>query len=67
MRDPERLENFYEELKHIHQRSFPDWRFTQLFINFINWLVTKKKTDGFYYEEDKTLEKLKEFEEYYRG
>lgn len=62
MRDPERLEKFYEEVKIIHKRSFPDWRFTQLVINFLSWILYKKKVDGFHYEEDKTLELLKEYE-----
>ena len=62
MRDPNRLDSFYEELKEIHKRSFPDWRFTQFQLNFINWLAAEKRTDGWHYEEDKTLKMLKEYE-----
>lgn len=61
MRDPERLDSFYSELTEIHKHSFPDWRFIQLMLNFLGWLQSEKKVDGFYYEEDKTLEYLKEY------
>ena len=30
MRNPERLDLFYDELKRIHKEAFPDWRFGQL-------------------------------------
>ena len=62
MRDPNRLFSFYSELTEIHRRSFPDWRATQLWMNFLGWVQIEKKVDGFYYEEDKTLELLKEYE-----
>jgi len=65
MRDPNRLYEFYSKLTDIHKRSFPDWRFTQLMLNFLGWLQTEKKVDGFYYEEDKTLELLKEYANIY--
>ena len=29
MRDPNRLDRFYDEVKKIHKISFPDWRFGQ--------------------------------------
>lgn len=70
-RPPERLENFYEELKTIHQHSFSDWRFTQFMLNFLGWLQSEKGVDGFYYEEDKALELLREYANtyspWYRG
>ena len=62
MRSPERLEIFCQELKTIHQRSFCDWRFNQLVLNFLGWVQLNKNVDGFYYEEDKTLELLREYE-----
>ena len=62
-RNPERLENLYEEVKQIHKRSFPDWRFIQLMYNFLGWIQSEKKVDGWYYEEDKALELLKEYAE----
>ena len=63
MRDPNRLYNFYSELTEIHKNIFPDWRFIQFMLNFLGWLQTEKKTDGWYYEEDKTLALLKEYAE----
>lgn len=70
-RDPERLEDFYSQLKGIHKRSFSDWRFTQFMLNFLSWLQSEKKVDGFYYEEDKALELFKEYANtnspWYRG
>ncbi|MBR2283062.1 MAG: hypothetical protein IJ874_01400 [Ruminococcus sp.] len=56
MRDPERLEGFYEELKRIHKQRFPDWRFGQLITAFIMW-----NGDPFSFEEDRFLEKFSEF------
>lgn len=62
MRNPGRLENFYDELEMIHRRSFPDWRFGQFMYNFITWLNTVKYVDCFVPEEDRMLEYLREFE-----
>ena len=61
MRDPERLEQFYEELKQIHKTSFPDLRFMQFMLNFLGWVYATERVDGFYFEEDKTLKLLKEY------
>lgn len=61
MRDPKRLDKFYDEFKAIHQESFPDWRYLQLMINFFGWIYEKTKTDGFFLEEDKALELFREF------
>lgn len=61
MRDPERLNNFYDELKQLHKTYFPDWRFMQFMNNFQNWLKTHCQIDGFYLEEDKALEKFREY------
>lgn len=61
MRDPKRLDKFFDEFKAIYQESFPDWRFLQTMINFFGWIYEKTKTDGFYFEEDKTLELFREF------
>lgn len=38
MRDIERLDNFYDKLKHIHKTYFPDWRFGQLISNFLSFM-----------------------------
>ena len=61
MRDPNRLDSFYDEMKKIHKEKFPDWRFIQLMQNFMGWYYNKTKLDGFYFEEDKTLILLHEF------
>ena len=61
MRDIKRLDKFYDELKDIHKKSFPDWRFGQLCSNFFGWLVSEKKVDLFFPEEDKMIEYIKEY------
>ena len=35
MRDIHRLDAFYVELKEIHKKAFPDWRFGQLIANVL--------------------------------
>lgn len=61
MRDINRLDNFYNELKNIHKK-FPDWRFGQLIINFQRWCNTvKRKPDIFYLEENELVSLLKEY------
>lgn len=62
MRNPKRLDAFYEELKKIHQEVLPDWRFGQLIINFQRWMSIKKNIDDiFFIEEEDILRYLKEF------
>jgi hypothetical protein len=61
MRDPNRLDNFYNTMKIIHKKTFPDWRFGQLMSNFLGWVFSEKKIDPFFPEEDKMLEYFKEF------
>ena len=61
MRDPDRLDRFYDDMKKIHKERFPDWRFGQLCSNFFGWLMSEKKIDLFFPEED---EMIKFFEEY---
>jgi len=58
MRNPERLDTFYDELKEIHKKYFPDWRFGQ-FIENIRRMT--RANDLFYYEEDSFLELVKSF------
>ena len=43
MRNPERLDSFYDELKRIHKEAFPDWRFGQLCSNFFGWLMKRTR------------------------
>ena len=61
MRDPNRLDDFYEEFKNIHRKHFPDYRFGQLISNFFGWIVSAKERDIFFPEEE---EMLKLFHEY---
>lgn len=61
MRNPNRLDAFYEEMKEIHKRSFPDWRFGQLVSNFFGWLMSEKKKDLFFPEEDEMIGYFREF------
>lgn len=61
MRNPDRLDTFYDTIKRIHKESFPDLRFGQLFYNFWYWLANEKNMDIFFPEEYE-MEKL--FEEY---
>ena len=60
MRDPKRLDGFYDEVKRIHKEYFPDWRFGQLMTNYLRWLYDGG-TDPFFPEEDRILECLKEY------
>ena len=59
MRDPNRLYDFYEILRAIHQNNIPDWRFGQFILNFIDWYYYKNKRDIFYIEDDEILENFK--------
>ncbi len=61
MRNPNRLYGFYDEMRDIHVKSFPDWRFGQLMSNFFGWLYTNKKKDCFFPEEDEMIEHLREY------
>lgn len=63
MRDPNRLDGFYEEWKELHKKYFPDIRFGQLCSNFFGWLMSKEGVDLFFPEEDKMLEYFKEYAE----
>ena len=61
MRDPNRLDKFYEEFCRIHKEKLPDQRFGQLISNFFGWIYSEKKLDIFFPEEDKMLELFKEY------
>lgn len=56
MRDPNRLNSFYDELKELHKKYFPDWRFGQFMYNFMAWYG-----DPFYLEEKLFISKVKEY------
>ena len=61
MRNPNRLDEFYDELKRLYKEYSPDWRFGQCMSNFFGWLMTKKKIDIFFPEDDGMLEYLEEY------
>ena len=61
MRDPARLDKFYDEMKEIHKKYFCDLRYGQLCSNFLGWLMSEKKRDLFFPEEDEMIEHLREY------
>ena len=61
MRNPNRLDSFYDEIKEIHKKSFPDWRFGQLMSNFLGWLYSVKGRDPFFPEEEDMVKYFKEY------
>lgn len=61
MRDPDRLDEFYDELKEIHHTSFPDMRFGQLMMNFLGFVSSTKERDPFFPEDDEMIKLLKEY------
>lgn len=61
MRNPNRLDNFYDEMKKLHKKYFPDWRFGQLCFNFFAWIQHEKHRDIFFPEEEEMLNLFKEY------
>lgn len=62
MRDPERLDGFYDGICLGHKEKMPDCRIGQLISNFLEWLYTKKNIrDIFYIEDDKFYELFEEY------
>lgn len=57
MRNPNRLDAFYDEFRELHKTFFPDWRFSQLIINFFGFIGQ----DPWYYEEDKMMKLFRKF------
>lgn len=55
MRNPDRLDNFYDELCKIHKKYVPDWRFGQMMINIFG------SEDIFYLEEDEVIERINRY------
>ena len=50
MRDVQRLDGFYEELKRVHKEYLPDWRFGQFVYNLQDWVMKNRGCDTFYFE-----------------
>lgn len=61
MRDPNRLDDFYDRICELHKTKVSDWRFGQFMCNFFIWLFNEKKLDCFFIEEDQMLKYLEEF------
>ena len=58
MRNPNRLDAFYDEFRELHKKHFPDWRFGQLIINFFSSFDNE---DPWFYEEDKMMKLFRKF------
>ena len=54
MRDINRIDKFSKEFSKIWKNSFPDQRFGQLCSSFFGWLMSEKKIDLFFPEEQGT-------------
>lgn len=61
VRNPDRLDSFYDELKEIHKNSFPDMRFGQFILNVLEWIDSTKNRDPFFLEEDEMLNLIEEY------
>ena len=61
VRDPERLDKFYDELKRIHKTCFPDWRFGQLITNVLADWQAKTGRDIFFPEEDEVIQIFRDY------
>lgn len=56
MRNPNRIDDVLQQIGELW-KMVPDWRFMQLICNFQRFLGS----DGFYIEDDKLVEKIKEW------
>jgi hypothetical protein len=61
MRDTNRLDKFYDELKEIHKKNFPDWRFGQMIVNVLADWQAKTKRDIFFPEEDEMIQIFRDY------
>ena len=55
MRNPDRLYVFYDQMREIHMRYAPDWRFAQMMYNIFG------RTDIFYLEEEDVIERIRTY------
>lgn len=62
MRNPKRLDTFYDELKYIHKKYCPDWRFGQMMVNVLGKMQSEGR-DPFFPEEDRMI---RYFEDYFK-
>lgn len=61
MRDKNRIPEFTKELERIWMQCYPDLRFGQLMMNFLNYVALEHKRDPFFPEESEMLKYLKEY------
>ena len=61
MRDTNRIPVFIKELEKIWMQCYPDLRFGQLMMNFLNYVALEHKRDPFFPEESEMLKYLKEY------
>ena len=61
MRDINRLDKSYDELKEIHKKNFPMWRFGQMIVNVLADWQAKTKMDIFFPEEDEMIQIFKDY------
>lgn len=61
MRNVDRLDKFYDELKEIHKKNFPDWRFGQMIVNVLADWQAKTKRDIFFPEEDEIIQIFRDY------
>lgn len=57
MRDPNRIFPMMNKMAILWQEKVPDWRFSQLMMNFLGWLGR----DPFYMEDEEFFKKFEEF------
>ena len=61
MRDTNRIYTFMNNLQTIWFLYYPDWRFGQLMMIFLNYVEIEHKRDSFFPEEAEMLKYLKEY------
>ena len=57
MRDPNRVYTICTRLAQTWEANVPDWRLTQLFVNFMSHM----RSDCFYMEDEDFITRLEEF------
>ena len=61
MRNKNRISVFTKELERVWMQCYPDLRFGQLMMNFLNYVALEHKRDPFFPEESEMLKYLKEY------
>ena len=66
MRDPNRIKEILLTLEDGWNKV-PDWRFGQLIDNFFSWVISKRKIDIWFIEDNEWLKLIKEYFTIYGG